>query len=260
MNTYIKTITTSCIALIMLLVTFNSFSQQKQFKALLFTRTAGWHHESINEGVDAIRKLAERNYFDVEWHEMPSVFNDRKLSEFHVVIFLNTTGDILNEDQQKAFTKFIQSGKGFVGIHAASDTEYDWPWYTQLVGRMFHIHPVIQTAVLKVVDNKFPGLERMPASWYWTDEWYEFSEEKVKGLNYLITVDEKTYDPNVKWGEKVGKGMGDVHPIAWYHEFDGGRSFYTALGHMPAIYSDPVFLEHVYGGIYWAATGKGLKK
>lgn len=259
MNNYTKTITTSGISFLMLLVSFSGFSQQKQFKALLFTKTAGWHHESINEGVDAIRNLAERNYFNVEWHEMPSVFNDKKLSEFQVVIFLNTTGDVLNDEQQNAFTKFIQSGKGFVGIHSASDTEYEWPWYTQLVGRMFHIHPVIQTAVLKVADNKFPGLERMPSSWYWTDEWYEFGEEKVKGLNYLITVDEKTYDPNVKWGEKVGKGMGDMHPIAWYHEFDGGRSFYTALGHMPAIYSDPIFLEHIYGGIYWAATGKGLK-
>lgn len=260
MKIYNKTIQRFGITILTLLVSFSSFSQQKQFKALLFTKTNGWHHESINEGVDAIRKMGERNFFNVEWHEMPTVFNDNKLSEFQVIIFLNTTGDILNEDQQKAFTKFIQSGKGFVGIHSASDTEYEWPWYTQLVGRMFHIHPVIQTAVLKVADNKFPGLERMPASWLWTDEWYEFSEEKVKGLNYIITVDEKTYDPNVKWGEKVGKGMGDLHPIAWYHEFDGGRSFYTALGHIPSIYSDPIFLEHVYGGIYWAATGKGLKK
>ena len=260
MKNYGQTIIRSFIIIFTLLVSFSGFSQGQQFKVLLFTKTNGWHHESIHEGVEAIRKLGERNFFTVEWQEMPTVFNDKKLSEFQVIIFLNTTGDILNNDQQTAFTKFIQSGKGFVGIHSASDTEYEWPWYTQLVGRMFHIHPAIQTAVLKVVDNKFPGLERMPASWYWTDEWYEFSEEKVKGLNYILAVDEKTYDPNVKWGEKVGKGMGDMHPIAWYHEFDGGRSFYTALGHMPAIYSDPIFLEHVYGGIYWAATGKGLKK
>lgn len=260
MNCHTKISKTLSLTIIVLISFQCAFSQQKQFKALLFTKTNGWHHESIHEGVDAIRKLAERNYFNVEWHEMPTVFNDNKLNEFQLIIFLNTTGDILNEEQQKAFTKFIQSGKGFVGIHSASDTEYDWPWYTQLVGRMFHIHPVIQTAVLKVVDNNFPGLERMPSSWYWTDEWYEFGEEKVKGLNYILAVDEKTYDPNVKWGQKVGKGMGDLHPIAWYHEFDGGRSFYTALGHMPAIYSDPIFLEHIYGGIYWAATGKGLKK
>lgn len=250
-------------AVLTLVFTVAAFSQvfsQRQFKALLFTRTAGWHHESINEGVDGIRRLAERNFFTVDWQENPTVFNDTKLAEYQVVIFLNTTGDVLNEEQQKAFTKFIQGGKGFVGIHSASDTEYEWEWYTKLVGRMFHIHPVIQTAVLKVNDSKFPGMENVPASWYWTDEWYEFGEEKISGLHYLISVDEKTFDPNVKWGEKVGKGMGDFHPISWYHDYDGGRSFYTALGHLPLVYSDPVFMEHLYGGIYWAATGKGLPK
>lgn len=246
---------TSVLIVLAALTAIPAFAQ-RQFKALLFTRTNGFHHESINEGVDAIKKLGERHFFMVEWQENPSVFNEKKLSEFQVVIFLNTTGDILNDEQQAAFTKFIQGGKGFVGIHAAADTEYEWEWYTKLVGRMFHIHPAIQTAVLKVQDAKFPGMERMPSSWYWTDEWYEYGEEKTKGLNYILTVDEKTFDPNAKWGEKVGKGMGDMHPIAWYHNFDGGRSFYTGLGHLPLVFSDPVFLDHLYGGIYWAATGK----
>ncbi len=235
------------------------FAQDKQFKTLLFTRTNGWHHESINEGVDAIRAMAGRHFFDVDWHEDPARFNDKNLEQYDVVIFLNTTGDILNEDQQKAFEKFIRAGKGFVGIHSASDTEYDWAWYTKLVGRMFHIHPKIQTAKLRVVDPNFPGLERMPAVQLWTDEWYEFGEEKVAGLKYLLAVDETSFDPKVQWGEKVGKGMGAFHPISWYHDYDGGRSFYTALGHLPSKYSDIPFLEHLYGGIYWAATGKGLK-
>lgn len=235
------------------------FSQNKQFKVLLFTRTNGWHHESINEGVDAIRAMAERHFFDVDWHEDPARFNDKNLEQYDVVIFLNTTGDILNDEQQKAFEKFIRAGKGFVGIHSASDTEYDWEWYTKLVGRMFHIHPKIQTAKLRVVDANFPGLERMPAEQLWTDEWYEFGEEKTPGLKYLLAVDESSFDPNVQWGEKVGKGMGAFHPISWYHNYDGGRSFYTALGHLPTKYSDIPFLEHLYGGIYWAATGKGLK-
>lgn len=248
------------ISLFAALFLFSAGAFAQQFKVLLFTKTNGFHHESINEGVDAVKRLAQRHFFTVEWHEDPNVFNDNKLKDFSVIVFLNTTGDILNDAQQQAFTKFIQSGKGFVGIHSASDTEYEWEWYTKLVGRMFHIHPLIQTAVLNVKDSDFPGMERIPSSWYWTDEWYEFSGETVKGLNYLLAVDEKTYDPNVKWGEKVGKGMGELHPISWYHEYDGGRSFYTALGHLPLTYSDPVFLEHLYGGIYWAATGKGLKK
>src|SRR5690606_34456664 len=154
-------------------------------------------------------------------------FSDEGLRNYDVIIFLNTTGDILNDNQQKAFEKFIQSGKGFVGIHSASDTEYEWEWYTKMVGRMFHIHPAIQTAKLKVEDSNFPGLERMPKERWWTDEWYEFGEEKTKGLNYIISVDETTFDPKAQWGPKKGEGMGDFHPVAWYHHYDGGRAFYT---------------------------------
>ncbi|SMO95467.1 ThuA domain-containing protein [Gracilimonas mengyeensis] len=233
-------------------------AQSGQFNALLFTKTDGWHHESINEGVDAIRELGERHMFHVNWQEMTGVFTDEGLSNYDVIIFLNTTGDVLNEDQQAAVERFIQSGKGFVGIHSASDTEYEWEWYTQLVGRMFKTHPKIETAEITVRENNFPGLERYPKSRWWTDEWYEFGEEKADGLNYLITVDEDTYDVTDDWGQGRAKGMGDFHPVAWYHEFDGGRSFYTAMGHMPENYRDDLFLEHIWGGILWAATGKGL--
>lgn len=229
-----------------------------QFRALLFTKTAGFHHESINEGVTAIRKLGERHFFSVNWQENASIFNDRALENFDVVIFLNTTGDILNDEQQAAFEKFIQSGKGFVGIHSASDTEYDWEWYTKMVGHMFKIHPQIQTAKLEVIDRNFPGLGSLPDEFLWTDEWYEYSPATTDGLNYIIKIDESSYDPKVKWGDNVGEGMGDLHPMAWYHEYDGGRAFYTGLGHVSAVYEDPMFLAHLYGGIYWAAKGRGV--
>ena len=230
--------------------------EKKQFNALLITKTAGWHHESINEGVAAIKNLAIRNYFDVQWHQEGVAITDAYLEKFQVIIFLNTTGDIFKPDEQKAIEKFIQSGKGYAGIHSASDTEYDWPWYTKLVGRMFHIHPVIQTAKLKLTENKFPGLEGFNNMQLWTDEWYEFSGETVNNLNYILAVDETTYNPNANWGAKKGSGMGSFHPISWYHDYDGGRSFYTALGHMPADYTDVAFLNNIYAGIYWAATGK----
>ncbi|MEX0845325.1 MAG: ThuA domain-containing protein [Balneolaceae bacterium] len=233
-------------------------AQDAQFNTLLFTKTEGWHHESINEGVDAIRELGERHAFNVNWQEMTGVFTDEGLANYDVIIFLNTTGDVLNDEQQAAVERFIQSGKGFVGIHSASDTEYDWQWYTQLVGRMFKTHPKIETAEITVHNNSFPGLERYPETRWWTDEWYEFQDETVDGLNYLITVDEDTYDVTDDWGKGVSHGMGDFHPVAWYHEFDGGRSFYTAMGHMPENFSDELFLEHIFGGILWAATGKGL--
>ena len=229
---------------------------KKQFKALLVSKTAGWHHESINEGVAAIKALANRNFFDVQWHQEAIPITDKYLESFQVIIFLNTTGDILKDDEQKAVEKFIQSGKGFVGIHSASDTEYGWEWYTKMVGRMFHIHPVIQTARLKITDKKFPGLQGFVNEPWWTDEWYEFDPETIGNLNYILAVDESTYSPKVQWGEKIGKGMGNLHPIAWYHDYDGGRAFYTALGHMPSDYSEQAFLDHIYAGIFWAATGR----
>ena len=255
---YMRTI--KICTLFVLLSSVSSYAQRGQFQVLLFTKTAGFHHTSIHEGVDGIRALADRHNFSLDWQESPGIFaNEERLGRYDVVIFLNTTGDILDEAQQAGMEKFIQSGKGFVGIHAASDTEYDWDWYTKLVGRMFVIHPRQQTAVLKIEDRNFPGMNVFPDELLWTDEWYQYTDEKGPELNYLISLDESTYDPNVQWGEKKGGPMG-FHPMSWYHEYDGGRSFYTGLGHIGAIYSDPYFQQHLYGAIYWAATGKGIKK
>ena len=246
------------LAVILVMIACSTVSYAQQFKALLFTKTDGFHHESIHEGVTAVRQLASRNNFTVDWQENASIFNDKGLEKYQVVIFLNTTGNILNDEQQAAFEKFIKSGKGYVGIHSAADTEYDWTWYTKLVGMMFKIHPQQQTAYLKVEDSNFPGMERFPKKLLWTDEWYTYQDKTVNDLHLLVTVDEKTYDPTAKWGTNESKGMGAVHPISWYHNYDGGRSFYTGLGHIGLVYSDQTFLDHLYGGIYWAATGKGL--
>ena len=237
------------------------FADPPQFKALMITTTDGWHHESIADAVPAIRGLAAKHQFEVVWEEnIDRVITEESLQEYDVLLFVLTTGNILNPEQQGLVEEFIRSGKGYVGVHSASDTEYEWPWYTQLVGRMFHIHPVIQTAELSVLDRKFPGFERMPDKFWFTDEYYEFGEEITEGLSYLMSIDEQSYDPVANWDDKSGTGMGEFHPLSWRHEFDGGRSFYTALGHLPAVYSDDLFLEHLYGGIFWSATGKGVKK
>ena len=188
--------------------------------------------------------------------ENPGSITDKNLEQFQVIIFLNTTGNIFDSTQQKVMERYIQSGKGFVGIHSASDTEYDWPWYNKLVGRMFHIHPAIQTAKVNILDPNFPGLQGFSNNKLWTDEWYEFGPEKTPDLHYVLSIDESSYNPKVEWGPKKGLGMGKLHPVAWYHNYDGGRSFYTALGHMPSVYSEPAFLDHLYAGIFWAATGK----
>jgi hypothetical protein len=246
--------------LLLLLIIFSAaiprLRAQKQFKALIVTTTRGWHHESLHYGVVALEEMARRDFFDAVLWENPNGFTDDYLKQFQVIIFLNTTGDIFDSAQQRVMERFIRSGKGFVGIHSASDTEYGWDWYTQLVGRMFHIHPTIQTARLQVVEPEFPGLQGFTGNKIWTEEWYEFGPEKVSGLRYILSVDESSYNPKADWGEKKGVGMGKFHPVAWYHDFDGGRSFYTAMGHLPTAFSDPAFLNFLYAGIFWAATGK----
>ena len=234
------------------------FAQQKQFKVLLVTTTRGWHHEALHSGVIALKEMGTKHFFDVTLWEDPNGFTDEYVKQFQVIIFLHTTGDIFDSAQQKVMEHFIQSGKGFVGIHSASDTEYGWDWYNKLVGRMFYIHPVIQTAKIKIADTSFPGLQGFANDKLWTDELYDFGAEKVSGLNYILAVDESSYNPKVEWKDKGKKseGMGAFHPLAWYHNYDGGRSFYTSLSHMPTSFSDPSYLNHLYAGIYWAATGK----
>ncbi len=240
------------------LLSFFAFTAhaQKQFKVLLVTTTRGWHHESLHAGVLAIQELGVKNFFDVDLWQDPNGFTDDYVKQYAAIIFLNTTGDIFDSTQQKVMEKYIESGKGYVGIHSASDTEYDWDWYTKLVGRMFHIHPTIQTAKLNVLDNSFPGLQGFGGGRLWTEEWYQFGPEKINDLHYILSVDESTYNPKVDWGTKKGEGMGKMHPMAWYHTYDGGRAFYTALGHMPTDFTNEAFLNHLYAGIFWAATGK----
>ena len=234
------------------LITVTSAMSQKQFKTLLIASTRGWQHESVHAGVLALQQLATRNHFELTYWDNPGGFTDQYVQQFQAIIFLNTTGNIFDSAQQKVMERFIQSGKGFVGIHSASDTEYDWEWYTKLVGRMFMTHPAIQTAKLKVLDASFPGLQGFANGKLWTDEWYQFGPEKINDLHYVLGVDETSYDPRTAKGE----GMGNLHPIAWYHNYDGGRAFYTALGHIPTTFSETAFLDHLYAGILWAATGK----
>jgi type 1 glutamine amidotransferase len=235
-------------------------AQAEQFNVLLFSRTAGWHHDAIPAGVAALQELGKLHDFKVFWTEdAERVFNDKELAQYQAVVFLLTTGEVLNASQQAAFERYIKAGGGYVGVHSASDTGYGWPWYRKLVGHMFHIHPAVQTAVLKVEDRNFPGMERFAPRSLATEEWYEFGPAESDRLTYLLTVDESTYQPAAKWADREGKGMGSFHPISWYHHYDHGRAFYTALGHLSATYSDPVFRHHLYGGIYWAATGRGFK-
>ncbi|SDM18379.1 cytochrome c/hypothetical protein [Catalinimonas alkaloidigena] len=220
---------------------------QTSFRVLVFSKTNGYRHEAIETGVATVKQLGAQYNFDVDTTEDSLQFNDNTLKQYDVVVFLNTTQNVLGEAEQAAFEKYIQSGKGYVGIHAAADTEYDWPWYGQLVGHYFDSHPKQQTAMLHVEDAKHPASAHLPDPWEWTDEWYNYKEDQAGDLTVLLTVDESSYE---------GGNMGAMHPMAWYHEFDGGRAFYTGLGHRDDCYEKPEFLQHLYGALYWAATGK----
>ena len=213
-------------------------------RVLVFSKTAGFRHGSIPTGIAAIKKLGQQNRFAVEATEDAAQFTDTNLARFSAVIFLNTTGDILDEDQQAAFERFIQGGGGYLGIHAAADTEYDWPWYGRLVGAYFKTHPAIQEATIIVADRVHPSTKHLPMRWQRRDEWYEFRVNPRRVVHVLATIDESTYQ---------GGGMGHDHPIAWCHEFDGGRALYTAGGHTNESYAEPAFLQHLLGGIRWTA-------
>lgn len=231
--------TTASILLVVLLVSFN----KKQDKVLVFSKTAGYHHESIAAGIKAIQKLGKENHFMVDTTTNSNVFTEANLKQYKAVIFLSTTGTVLNDAQKAAFEKYIHNGGGFVGIHAATDTEYDWPWYNRMIGAYFKSHPEQQNANLHVVDNHFIATKNLPETWTRWDEWYNFKNTHWDSVHVLLTIDEKSYH---------GGENGEFHPMSWYHSFEGGRVFYTALGHTDASYSDPLFLGHLLGGILYA--------
>lgn len=227
--------------------------QTESVSVLIFSKTAKYYdrdfeyrHEAIPEGTDAIRTIGKREGWTVTATEDPNDFNDESLARFDVVVFLLNTGDVLNDQQQAAFERYIQSGRGYVGVHSASDTEHSWPWYGELVGAYFENHPPIQEATYVVEDRSHPATEALPERWSRIDEHYYFKTNPRGSVTVLMTLDESTYD--------AGDGaMGD-HPIAWHHEYDGGRAFYTALGHTKESYDDPLVLSHLEGAITWAAA------
>ncbi|MFT7057005.1 MAG: cytochrome c, partial [Roseivirga sp.] len=217
-------------------------------KVLVFTKTAGYKHASIPKGVAAIHKIGLENGFEVDSTSDASWIKEEVLANYAAVVFLSTTGDILNQYQQADFERFIQAGGGFLGIHAAADTEYQWPWYNELVGAYFLSHPNQQQATIQVLDDAHPSTQAIPKEWSHFDEWYNY-KSIAAGINVLLNLDESTYE---------GGENGDDHPIAWYREYDGGRMFYTGLGHTDEAYADPTFLKHLTGGIDYVLQGRQL--
>ena len=212
-------------------------------RVLVFSRTKGFRHASIPDGIAAVQALGAAHGFAVEATEDATAFTDQSLGRFAAVVFMSTTGDVLDSAQQEAFQRYIRAGHGYVGVHSATDTEYDWPWYGQLVGAYFKRHPAVQEAKLDVRDRTHLATKCLPATWTRRDEWYDFRAAPPADATILLTIDEKSYS---------GGTMGDVHPMSWAHNFEGGRAFYTELGHTNESYKDQLYLDHLAGGILWA--------
>jgi type 1 glutamine amidotransferase len=214
------------------------------FSVLVFTRTTAFRHASIEDGVAAIRRLGAANGFTVEATEDPTRIEEGAPERFQVVVYLLSTGEPLDPTQQESLRRWVESGGGWVGVHAAADAMYHWPWYGQLVGAWFRRHPSVQRATVRITDRDHPSTRSLPAGWTRTDEWYDFRDNPRGRVQVLAVVDESSYQ---------GGGMGADHPVSWYHQQGRGRSWYTALGHTKASWSEALFLAHILGGIQWAA-------
>ncbi|MFJ9623832.1 ThuA domain-containing protein [Streptomyces sp. NPDC101181] len=214
------------------------------YDVLVFSKTAGFRHDSIPAGITALRQLGAANNFTVTATEDATAFTSTNLAGYEAVVFLSTTGDVLNAAQQTAFEGYIEAGGGYVGIHAAADTEYDWTWYGGLAGALFKSHPHIQPATVKVEDRAHDATAHLGPTWQRTDEWYDYRTNPRTSAHVLASLDESTYS---------GGTMGGDHPIAWCKDYRGGRAFYTGGGHTAESYAETAFRRHLLGGIRWAA-------
>ena len=215
-------------------------------RLVLFYRTEGFVHGAIPVALAALTERAGAEGWEVSQTDDAAFFTEANLADVSVVAFVMTSGDVLDPPEQAAFEQFIGKGGGFVGVHSATDTEYDWPWYGELVGGYFSSHPAIQQAAIRVERPSHASTHHLAAGvpWTRTDEWYSFVASPREDVIVLLSLDETSY-------EVGASAMGD-HPIAWYHGKDGGRAFYTALGHTDESWSEAAFMDHVWGGIEWA--------
>jgi len=215
-------------------------------RVLVFSKTAGFRHDSIPAGIAALKEIGKDTNITVDSTESAAQFTTSNLARYDAVAFLSTTGDVLNAEQQKAFENYVATGGGYVGIHAAADTEYDWEFYGGLVGAYFDSHPQIQPATVRVEDHDHPATAHLDEEWERTDEWYNYRTNPRDKAKVLATLDETTY---------TGGNMKGDHPISWCQTYQGGRSFYTGLGHTKESYAEPAFRRHVSGGLRYA-TGQ----
>ncbi|MEM8606414.1 MAG: ThuA domain-containing protein [Myxococcota bacterium] len=253
---------------LVVLVSCSSGEEIAPVDLLVFSKTASFRHASIDDAVAWFQSLEPEEKMTITFSEDASIFNDGALAEFDAVAFIHTTGDFLNDSQQAAFERFIQSGRGYVGIHAAADAEYEWPWYEDLVGALFRTHQVYNPIAepieyggpfsFRVEDKEHPSTSFFEEDTFELDEEiYSYRRNPRWQAQVLINIEPSGLQdiPTLDGMPPMAEETGGDHPVSWYKEFDGGRSWYTSFGHDPGTWSLPWFQQHVLAGIRWAANG-----
>ncbi|HMP91548.1 MAG TPA: ThuA domain-containing protein [Phnomibacter sp.] len=238
-----------CLAIAVLWIGAAAIAQKvpKKLHLLVFSKTTGYRHESIAAGKQMFLEMAAQYQWQADTTEDASYFTPESLQQYQIVVFMNTTGNVLDEQQQQAFENYIKAGGRFLGIHAATDTEYQWPWFNQLVGAYFASHPKPQQVDYVVLDAKHPAVSFWAPKVNRLEEIYDFKQLQKDRLHFIMRADENSYQ---------GGKMGEFHPAAWCQKMEGGRAFYTALGHHPQTYADKDFRRHIVGGIIWLMRKK----
>ena len=228
-----------------------AMSKAREKKVLVYTRNGkGYVHDNISASVAAIQKLGIENGFEVDVSDNPTVMTEDNLKQYGALIFSNSNNEAFEtEDQRRAFQQYIQHGGGFVGIHSASGSERQWPWFSKMLGGKFLRHPPLQEFDIHILDPDHPSTSFLPGVWKWEDECYYLTHLNPD-IHVLLAADLNTVEDEKKM-DYPGDTFGDYFPLSWYHEFDGGRQWYTALGHKSEYYANPDFLRHLLGGILW---------
>jgi type 1 glutamine amidotransferase len=245
------------LAALMLSLAPDAAAAEDQFKLLVIAAPSTYHYEYIPVARENLERLARLHAFAVTWTSDGAEF-DGDLSQYAAVMFLNTPAETLSEPRRRRFEAYMRGGGNAMVVHrAAIIPPAAWPWYERLVGRSFVNHPMLQTGVVTVTDRHFPATFGLPDRWIWSDEYYVTSNPYKVTIHPVLNADETSYDPTRIWPGQVGHRMGKDHPEAWYHGYEKGRVFVTLLGHNVEMYRDERYLQHLLGGIYWTATGRG---
>ncbi len=242
------------LALLMMLFMLTSIYAQSQKHVLIYTKNEQgeglYIHDNIAASVKSLQNICKENNISSDVSDDPALFTPDNLKQYDAIIFSNSNNKAFESQAQRdAFQQYIQNGGGYMGIHSACASERDWPWFWAMTGGKFVRHPALQKFDLKVIDPEHASTKHLDPVWHWEDECY-FMNHLNPDINVVLAVDLTTLDDD-KVDEFPGDIFGSLFPLAWYHTFDGGRQFYTALGHKIEYYSDENFIKHLQGGLMW---------